>query len=517
MNKELEWLDMRIQLLQYREAMQIQIDALYQELQAVSFLVPLQEIFLSSFSDLEGSVEKMKNHLQALISIPTPIPLLGMEVWEEQYRALHILQDQLYAHKKELLSYQELLSKMDSNQMSLELNWKACPGDVFSSVYAHQEADVLLQFRVDLLLEEELDDRNPAHVPFLIADIRHQAKSQYLGLDLGISIVDTHTEIKASEILQFQVEWLARLPKLLQAYSVEELSEIEIPTLPYTKEAITRVLSQLQSIQSKRPRLFSLILRKKYRIDTDLLSKHNLAMRLCNGQPFLEMVYVESRQHCLSSKQEKPDAQHLPFWISIFPVTVDLYSFFVPRKNRKEYQKDYPVTSISWFQALGFCNVLSKKDGLEPCYQLGIGPQHVVWNRNASGYRLPTEVEWEMAAQPGLQNIASSQKHMYIWAGKDVRNTSVVGTKKPNHRGLFDMLGNVWEWCYKEKVGKNPLVNDSREQIVRGGSWKSIATEIHVGIREGREVAGAFEDVGFRIVRNADITKYPQHSAAKGV
>ena len=154
MNKELEWLDSRISLLQYREAIHLQRNVLYQELQEVSFLIPLQEMFVQPYGELETSVNQMKKHLEALISISNPASMLGLDTWKSQYLELNIFREQLYKHKERILSYEDLLSKIDSNQEKLDRNWEICPRDFTSSLCSEDGSDVLLQFRFESLTKK---------------------------------------------------------------------------------------------------------------------------------------------------------------------------------------------------------------------------------------------------------------------------------------------------------------------------------------------------------------------------
>ena len=209
-----------------------------------------------------------------------------------------------------------------------------------------------------------------------------------------------------------------------------------------------------------------------------------------------------------------------------------------------------PVETVSWWEALDYCNRLSEKYGLEPVYELSkssegilmikelggkiVSPDKVNF-KNTEGFRLPTEVEWEWFASGGQKAIEQGTFN-YIYSGSnnidevawyyenvrkfDVASTKDVGLKKPNQLGLYDCSGNVWEWCYDTiefdengdyKNIKNgnlymyeafDLSNTYRR--VKGGSWgngnKDCAI-FHRGCNQAINVKEYFRYFGFRIVR----------------
>ncbi len=106
-----------------------------------------------------------------------------------------------------------------------------------------------------------------------------------------------------------------------------------------------------------------------------------------------------------------------------------------------------PVVEISWLDAIRFCNAASAAEGLAPAYS--VEAVEVIWNTDASGYRLPTEAEWEYACRAGIEGPHYGPLGLIAWtAGDGVESPQEVGVKQPNGFGPHDTLGNVWEWCW---------------------------------------------------------------------
>jgi formylglycine-generating enzyme required for sulfatase activity len=176
---------------------------------------------------------------------------------------------------------------------------------------------------------------------------------------------------------------------------------------------------------------------------------------------------------------------------------------------------NYPIYAVSWYEAVEYCNRLSIKEGLIPAYR-GSGDD-ITCDFNATGYRLPTEAEWEYAARGGNKGFVlwkysggnNLDEVAWYWENGG-RSTHPVGTKKPNRLGLYDMTGNVLEWCwdrykfgYTRENQMNPAGPSSgAERVLRGDGWLSMASVIRLGSRGGSRPHQRYITVGFRVVRS---------------
>lgn len=178
-----------------------------------------------------------------------------------------------------------------------------------------------------------------------------------------------------------------------------------------------------------------------------------------------------------------------------------------------------PVDSVSWFDAIRYCNKLSRLEGYTEVYT--INGNTVTYNQNANGYRLPTEAEWEFAARGGtpystdwnLKYSGSEIIEEVAWYSKNSDGIShQVGRKKPNKLGIYDMTGNIQEWCYDWYYGTldtgnvtNPTgAKDKVRRVLRGGNFANTATMSYVFYRNTGRPDSDIHSHGFRIARSAN-------------
>jgi formylglycine-generating enzyme required for sulfatase activity len=201
-----------------------------------------------------------------------------------------------------------------------------------------------------------------------------------------------------------------------------------------------------------------------------------------------------------------------PFYLGVTEVTQGQYRA-ITGENPSDFKGSdgLPVESVSWNEAIAFCNKLSAREGLKPYYQFGAGVPS-----GGEGYRLPTEAEWEYACRAGATTRfsfgdADASLGEYAWfGGNSGSETHPVGQKRPNAWGLFDMHGNVWEWCwdrYDEKYyasspGADPLgPSGAVDRVIRGGCWYRDPQQCRAAYRYGYTPGYRFNNLGFRVAR----------------
>ncbi|MDR1899744.1 MAG: SUMF1/EgtB/PvdO family nonheme iron enzyme [Treponema sp.] len=197
------------------------------------------------------------------------------------------------------------------------------------------------------------------------------------------------------------------------------------------------------------------------------------------------------------------------FYMGKYEVTQKEYQALMGN-NPSEFKGDtLPVERVSWFDAVKYCNARSLKEGLDPAYT--INGETVAWNRNAGGYRLPTEAEWEYACRAGTTApfyTGNSADAAGWYKDNSGGKTHPAGQKQPNRWGLYDMHGNVHEWCwdwfgaYSGAAQTDPAGAASGSyRVLRGGSWGSGAQYLRSANRGDYTPSNRLNNSGFRLVR----------------
>ena len=207
------------------------------------------------------------------------------------------------------------------------------------------------------------------------------------------------------------------------------------------------------------------------------------------------------------------------FYMDTREVTQQDYERLLKRNPAKFKGPDRPVERVDWVQAVLYCNLRSLMEGLKPCYDANT----LACNFAAEGYRLPNEAEWEYACRAGTNtqysfgNAPTRLSACGWFKANSGRTTHPVGQRSPNPWGLYDMHGNVAEWCqdiysetsYQAREGQDPHgPATGNKRVLRGGDWNSSEDNCRAAARnsENARLADACfgsDTYGFRCVRKA--------------
>ena len=211
------------------------------------------------------------------------------------------------------------------------------------------------------------------------------------------------------------------------------------------------------------------------------------------------------------------------FFIAKYEVTQKQYESIMGSNPSYFKGEEQPVETVTWINAIYYCNKLSERDGLIKCYT--INGTNVKCDWIANGYRLPTEAEWEYACKAGTSNdfyngfltneycfpLDSCLDEIGWYCGNYGSSTHDVGLKLPNAFGLYDMHGNVWEYCwdwygnYDEKVAYDPQGADTGQgRVIRGGAWIDHTKNCRSSVRYAdfpTDYEKFKNKYGFRLVR----------------
>jgi formylglycine-generating enzyme required for sulfatase activity len=247
-------------------------------------------------------------------------------------------------------------------------------------------------------------------------------------------------------------------------------------------------------------------------------SRHQVALsRVPAGEFFMGSTDSEDERPPRRVKLESS------YYIGVYPVTQGLYRAVVgelPLSRFSGNERDrHPVDSVSWYDAINFCNRLSLSADLPPFYEIRRSGD--VRPKGGSGYRLPTEAEWEYACRAGSSSAYffgddAGRLPDFAWfEANSQMSTQPVGGKIANGYSLHDMIGNVWEWCWdwygpyaSRAAGDAELLIDpagpkrGTERILRGGCFQASAHQLRSSQRNGFDPELGVHYIGFRVVRS---------------
>ncbi|MDX2729964.1 MULTISPECIES: formylglycine-generating enzyme family protein [unclassified Streptomyces] len=214
-----------------------------------------------------------------------------------------------------------------------------------------------------------------------------------------------------------------------------------------------------------------------------------------------EMIAVPPGPVTLSDRrtQRSWSVELAPYLLAAFPTTQAQYAQVTGRRPSSGQGERLPVEGVSWWDAVRFCNALSRREGLAPVYRLHADDECIEWDTSADGYRLPTEAEWEHACRAGSVDARYGRLDEIAWyRGNSHERIHEVGGKQPNAWGLYDMLGNVWEWCWD--IYDAEVYGTYR--VLRGGGWFDEHWSCRASVRRRSHPTFQVDDVGFRIARS---------------
>ncbi len=239
-------------------------------------------------------------------------------------------------------------------------------------------------------------------------------------------------------------------------------------------------------------------------------------------------IFVEGGQFQMGDRYNEGVWDELPvhdvtvnsFYISKYELTQDEYEPVMEENPSHYLGENRPVESLTWYEAIEYCNKLSEMEGLEVCYTFN-SDSTISCDFTKNGYRLPTEAEWEYAARGGVHHTDNfryvgcneeSELGNYAWFGNWMDSTHDVGEKLPNQLGIYDINGNVWEWCwdfydpdyYPSSPENNPSgPSTGNTMSIRGGGIQDLAFGCRVACRNSMPPKERFDTLGVRIVRSA--------------
>lgn len=323
---------------------------------------------------------------------------------------------------------------------------------------------------------------------------------------------------------------------------ITNLGTVTLPALPgklYLRSIPTGALITINGISQNKftpdtltlyPGTYQITLNRLYFLDTTfnitIQSNQFYQNTITLRYNFNSMVFVQGGTFTMGCTNEqgadcfdfeKPQSQVTlsSFYIGRYEVNQKVWKEIMGFNPSHYIGDQLPVANITWYEAVAFCNGLSQREGLTPVYTINL--TYVTADWNANGYRLPTEAEWEYAARGGVNAVptkyaGSNNIDLVAWyylnSGLNIQG---IGNKQQNELSIYDMSGNVFEWCWDwsgsyssspKTNPKGPALGDGK--INRGGGVRSHERIVRTTHRSAFYPSSAYFDIGFRIARNAD-------------
>ena len=249
-----------------------------------------------------------------------------------------------------------------------------------------------------------------------------------------------------------------------------------------------------------------------------------------------DMILIEGGTFTMGSQSDEPErdadeVQHTvtvgSFYMAPTEVSQADYTAVMGENPSEEQGDDLPVESITWYDAIAYCNALSEAEGLTPCYT--VSGTTITWDRSANGYRLPTEAEWEYACRADTETpfsfgdyVNDSDANCYnaygynndasgSWVNGYLEHTVSINEYNANAYGLYNMHGNVAEWVwdwygdYGTDEATDPIGPEKGNyKVARGGGWNDMPKHIRSAYRMAHPADVPLYSIGMRLVRNAD-------------
>lgn len=259
-----------------------------------------------------------------------------------------------------------------------------------------------------------------------------------------------------------------------------------------------------------------------------------LLANIRRSSPTIDMVRIPAGSFSMGKQSEIFESPQRtvtitnPFFIGITEVTQNQWKQLMGYNPSWFAGDSLPVETVSWYEVIRFCNALSIREDKEPCYTF-IKDDSVLCDFSKNGYRLPTEMEWEYAARGGLTtdtpigNLSGTTDGCLPldnaidkcgwYCGNVYYGSMPVAKKTPNTFGLYDIIGNVQEWCwdwYEPYYYTESPISDAKGPIIgtqktcRGGSWYNQIFQNRLAARQFYRPSNRTSNIGFRLVRNAD-------------